>query len=327
MMPGFVAGHHASEDCVIPLAPLLANSGVKHIQRSAVGLDADARLLSLDDGSTLNYDVLSVNSEAVQDRPKIEQMMPGAREHALFVRPIEVFGVLWPQVVALSQSRALRVAVVGGSTIGIELACAVAHRLQGASVTLLTGDAAVAADYPPAVQTRVVRALRDRHITMLRESACGVSTGEVCLGSGAHLACDVPLITVGAQAPTWLQGSGLALDEKGFIAVNRFQCSVSHAQVFAAGDVSGGPDRQPIRSDADGARAGPSLAHNLRAVLAGVQASHQAPPARAMHLLSTGDKSAIAGWGNWSGQGRWAGWLKDRIDQGPVKKYSRPAPA
>ncbi|MFZ4625633.1 MAG: FAD-dependent oxidoreductase [Rhodoferax sp.] len=325
MLPGFVAGYYALEDCVIALAPLLANSGVTHLQRSAVGLDAEARRLTLDDGSTLSYDLLSVNSGPVQDRAKIEQMIPGAREHALFVRPIEMFGALWPQVLALADSRALQVVVIGGGAVGIELSMAVAHSLKGASVTLLAGDAALAASYPPAVQARVVLALKDRHITVIRERACGIAAGEVLLGNGAQLACDVPLIAIGAQAPAWLQGSGLALDEQGFIAVNEYQRSSSHPQVFAAGDVSSRIDCQLARSGVYAVRAGPALAKNLRAVLAGVEPDSYRPPDKTLNLLSTGDRGAIASWGHWSAQGRWVGWLKDRIDRGFVKKYRSPA--
>jgi len=47
MVPGFVAGHYALEDCVINLAPLLANSAVQWLQRSATGIDAATRNLTL----------------------------------------------------------------------------------------------------------------------------------------------------------------------------------------------------------------------------------------------------------------------------------------
>lgn len=325
MVPGFVAGHYTLDDCVIPLAPLLENSGVTWLARSAVGLDAQARTLTLDDGSTLSYDVLSVNSGPVQDRQKIEQLIPGARANALFVRPIEAFGALWPQVLELAQNRALRVAVVGGGAAGIELACALAYRLTGSSVTLLSGDATVGANYPPAVRARVIQALRERHITVIAERATGIAPGEVTLANGAQLACDVPLIALGAQAPAWLQGSGLALDDAGFIAVDACQRSTSHAQVFAAGDVSTRTDRELARSGVYAVRAGPPLAKNLRAVLAGVESSVYTPQDKTLNLLACGDKSAIASWGNWSAQGRWVWWLKDRIDRGFIKKYSQPA--
>lgn len=325
MVPGFVAGHYALEDCVIPLGPLLVNSGIEWLARSAVALDASSRSVTLDDGSTVGFDVLSVNSGPVQDRQKIEQMMPGARENALFVRPIEAFGALWPKVVELAQSRALRIAVIGGGAAGIELAMAVAHRLAGSSVTLLTGDTAVGANYPSKVQARVVEALKKRHITVIQERATGIAAGEVTLGNDARLACDVPLLALGAQPPAWLQNSGLALDEQGFIAVNEFQRSTSHPQVFAAGDVSTRMDRPLARSGVYAVRAGPPLAKNLRAVLAGIEPASYTPQDKTLNLLSCGNHQAIASWGAWSAQGRWVWWVKDWIDRGFIKKYSQPA--
>lgn len=327
MVPGFVAGHYALEDCVINLAPLLANSKVQWLQCSAVGLDADTRSLTLDDGSLLAFDLLSVNTGAVQDRQKIEQMMPGAREQALFVRPIEAFGALWPQVVELARNKAMRVAVIGGGAAGIELACAVAHRLHGASVTLLAGDAPVGANYSDKVQARIVRALKERRISVIQERAIGISATEVTLGNSDQLACDVPIMAIGAHAPAWLQGSALALDEDGFIAVDAFQRSTSHPEVFAAGDVSSRVDRPVARSGVYAVRAGVPLAANLRAVLAGEAPKPYIPQAKTLNLLACGEKYAIASWGGWSAEGKWVWWLKDRIDRGFIQKYSGPARA
>lgn len=323
MVPGFVAGHYALDDCVIPLEPLLKGAAVTWLPRSATGVDATQRSVTLDDGCTLTYDVLSINSGPVQDRQKIEQMMPGAREHGLFVRPIEPFGVLWPKVVALAQQNPLRVAVVGGGAAGFELSCAVAHRLPSSSVTLLSGDAPVAANYPPKVQAMISQALKKRGIAIIRERAVGLAAGELTLASGARLACDVPIIAIGSQAPTWLQNSGLALDPQGFVAVDAFQRSTSHAQVFAAGDVATRTDLALPRSGVYAVRAGPPLTTNLRAVLAGVEPRPYTPQIKTLNLLSCGDRRAIASWGNWSAQGRWVWWWKNRIDHGFIRKYTR----
>jgi pyridine nucleotide-disulfide oxidoreductase family protein len=326
MVPGFVAGHYALQDCAIPLKPLMANSGVEWLQHNATGLDARTHTLTLDDGRTVDFDVLSINSEPVQDRQKIEQMIPGARENALFVRPLEGFGTLWPQVLEMSPGRALRITVIGGGAAAIELACAVAYRLKNASVTLLSGDTPLAPSYPQAVQTRLRKALKSRGITIIQERAVGVAAGEVMLANGARLACDVPIMAIGSQAPTWLPGSGLTLDEQGFIAVDGYQRSVSHPKVFAAGDVCSRTDRPLARSGFFAGRTGLPLTKNLRAALAGVAPSMYLPQKKTLRLLSCGDQYAIASWGRWSAQGRWLWWLKDRIDRGVIKKYSRPAP-
>ena len=310
MVAGFVAGHHTADDCSIALAPLLAHSDVSWLQRSAVGLDANAHRLHLDDGSTLEFDLLSLNTERFQDRQKIEQVMQGARKHALFAHPVETFATLWPQVLEFALDRALRVAVIGGGSGGIELALAVAHRLKGASVTLLTGEAPVLANSAPAVQTRVLRALKKRHITLIRERVCGIAATEIQLSNGAQLACDVPIVTCGAHPPRWLDDSGLALDETGFVAVDAFGRATSHPEVFSL---------------ADSVHAGPPLAKNLRAMLAGIAPSGILPQPRKLQFIDCGDQTAIASWGHYATQGHLAGWLKNRLDRGLVQQYRQTA--
>jgi pyridine nucleotide-disulfide oxidoreductase family protein len=323
MVPGFVAGHYTLEDCVIQLEPLLKNTGIRWLAHSAVALDAGARTVTLDDGSALGFDWLSVNTGPVQDRHQIEQTLPGAREFGLFLRPIEAFGALWPRVTELAQSQALRVAVIGAGAAGVELAMAIRHRLPTSSVTLVTGGATVAANYTPAVQQRIVQALTQRGVTILADLAVGIQAGEITLASGARLACDVPLIATGAQAPPWLVGSGLALDEQGFITVDACQRSTSHANVFAVGDISTRVDLPLARSGVYAVRAGPALLKNLAAVVADREPSTHPPPANTLNLLSCGDEEAIASWGPFSAQGHWVWRLKDWIDRSFIKRYRR----
>jgi NADH dehydrogenase FAD-containing subunit len=65
------------------------------------------------------------------------------------------------------------------------------------------------------------------------------------------------------------------------------------------------------------------LAKNLRAVLAGIEPSPYTPQAKTLNLLSCGNRQAIASWGNWTAQGRWVWWLKDWIDRGFIRRYSK----
>ena len=323
MVPGFIAGHYTLEDCVIPLEPLLKNTGIRWLSRSVTALDADTRSLTLDDGSTLAYDWLSINTGAVHDRQKMEAQMPGAREHGLFVRPLEPFAALWPRVAELAQNRALRVAVIGAGAAGIELAMAMAHRLPGSSLTLISGDAPVAARYPQGVQQRVRQALKQRHITVLNERVVGLQAGEVLLANGARLVCDVPVIAIGGQAPAWLADSGLALDEHGFMAVDACLRATRHAEVFAVGEVSTRVDQPLARSGVYAVRAGPALLKNLTAVVAGAEPSPHLPPKNTLNLLSCGNHEAIASWGDYSAQGRWVWWLKDWIDRRFMQRYRK----
>ena len=328
MVPGFVAGHYTLDECVIPLAGLLARCHAQYVAGSATSINADAKTLTLNDGQTIAWDMLSLNTGAVMDREKIESTMPGARQHALFVRPIDTFAKLWPQATAIALQRPLHLAVVGAGAAGLELAMAAAHALSaphnapGSRVTLVTGGAEPGQSYPAAVQRRIRAALTRLHITVLQDACVGLNKGEVMLGSGATLACDMPLLAIGAQAPGWLEGSGLALDAQGFAGVNRFQQSTSHAQVFAAGDVASRTDAPHSRSGVYAVHAGPPLLRNLLSALAAQPLAAYAPPTRTLNLLSCGGRYAIASWGQLSVEGAWVWHLKDRIDRRFVRRYS-----
>ena len=328
MVPGFVAGHYTLDQCVIPLERLLSRCGARFIPSSGIAMDADKQTVMLANGETVAYDWLSLNTGPVMDREKIEEQMPGAREHALFVRPIEAFGQLWPQVAEMGKGRAVHLAVVGAGAAGLELAMAAAHALQapsfrpGSRVTLVTGGPAPAQNYPGGAQIRVQQALQRLRITVLADTCVGVGLGGIHLGSGARLACDAPLLAVGAQAPAWLAGSGLSLDTAGFVAVNRFQQSTSHPQVFAVGDVASRVDAPHPRSGVYAVRAGPPLLANLRAALQAQSLQAYSPPKRTLNLLSCGERYAIAVWGGFSVEGRWVWRWKDRIDRQFVARYS-----
>ena len=316
-----VAGHCSVDDCAIPLPELVQRAGVRWLQASVSALHADARMALLDNGTELSFDWVSINTGAVQDRDAIEAAMPGARTHALFLRPIETFAALWPRVAAMGEARPLRVAVIGAGAAGVEIAMALRQRLPHCALTLVCGDHAPGSSFPAPVQHRLTRALKKRKVTLLQARATGFHDGEVVLDNGARLACDVPLIAVGVHGPRWLHGCGLALDAQGFVEVNAFQQSTSHAYVFATGDVSTRMDKHLPRSGSYAVGAGPALVRNLVATAHNTPLHAYQPPTHALLLLSCGDKTAIASWGAWSAQGRWLGWWKQRREQRFLARY------
>lgn len=324
MVPGFLAGHYTQDECTIALEPLVRRGGIRWLTRSVRALDAVAQTVQFDDGSSMHYDWLSINTGPVINRNSLEKALPGAREHGLFIRPLDTFAALWPKVAQMGSQMALRIAVIGAGASGLELAMAVRHRLPNAAITLLCGPALPGSGYSAAVQTRLVAALKARRITIIRDTAVGLNGTAVRLESGATLACDVPLIATDPQAPPWLKRSGLALDAQGFVAVDAFQRSPSHANVFAAGDVSTRQDRELARSGVYAVRAGPALSHNLRAVVAGQPARAHQPPKSSLNLISCGDRYAIGTWGNLGFEGRWVWELKNRIDRKFLADYQPP---
>jgi pyridine nucleotide-disulfide oxidoreductase family protein len=331
MVPGMVAGHYSADDCTISLPRLLDGSAIKIAYAACTGIDTVAQLVRLSNGTTLHYDVLSLNTGSLMDKEVIDAGIPGAKEHAMFVRPMEQFVKLWPQVLAHAQSRSLRISVIGAGAAGIELAMALQHQLPHCHVTLVTGPVPAATGYSAGVQQRVTQALKDRHITVLQDSCMRMDGQQLFLASGSSLACDMPIMTIGGHAPAWLAGSGLALDERGYVAVNAFQQSTSHPNVFAAGDIASRVDAPHAKSGVFAVRSGAALHHNLHATLTKKPLKAHPIVKRTLNLISCGNKSAIASWGaSWgtypSGltlQGHWVWRWKDVIDHRWLRLYKR----
>ena len=309
MVPGFVAGQHTLEDCLISLETLLEKAGARWVTGSAAALDIKEFTLRLADGSTFGFDWLSIDTGTMQDRQQIEAIMPGAREHGLFVRPLEAFCALWPRVTELATNRSLRIAVLGQDLLSIELVLAIRQRLPGSAVTLVAGTAGLTGAAALGHEQRIRKILNEHRITVLADRAVGIEAEQVLLGSGARLACDVPIIGSTGQTPAWLAGSALTLDTHGQVAVDAAGRSVSHPQVFAASETP--------------SRAKPALTANLLALLAGSPARRRQPGPDHLHFLAYGERRALLIWRGVSMEGRWVGWLKEWLDRSYLRRYRR----
>lgn len=307
MVPGFVAGHYALEECVIALEALHKRAGVHWMNRPVAALDANARTLQLDTGSTFSFDWLSINIDLVQDRRQIETALPGAREHGLFLRPLASFCALWPRVAELGAGRALRIAVLGATHEAVELALAVSQRLPNAAVALATDDPEITGQARPAAHDDRLALLKQHKVTLLPDSAVRIEAEQITLASGARLACDVALLAIPGQSPTWLTQCGLDLDDKGFVALDACRRSLSHSHVFASHDHAG--------------RADPALVSNLVALLSGTAARPYPFWKDGIRLTGYGNRRALIQWGRFSARGRWVGWLKDHVDRRYLQRY------
>jgi len=321
MLAGWITQRNSDDDCCVALAPLARRAGATLIDSDALALDAAHRQVTLANGHTLKYDALSIDCPADPDRDAIA----GARENALFHRPIDHFMKLWAALVALSEEQALSVVVIGGEIPAIELALAVHQRLgKRARVALVTGGGAPVPSHPPSFQKHVRRALKRGQVTLFEDTCDAIFGNQMLLGQGMRLACDAPLVALEPCLPRWALESGLALDEQNFLLAGDTLQSPSHPEVFIAGELA-------VRSDGRRAASGtrlfgkaPPLGLNLRRYLAGGALVSCREPSRGMPLLDVGQGHALAAWGNITVGGRWVGRLKDRADRRRIRRLQVP---
>lgn len=322
MLPGWIAGHYDISQCVIPLLPLAGRADALFRQTAATNINFARSMIHCADGQEIPFDLLSIDSESVTEL----SIVSGLAQHAIPLRPIESFieshAKLADDILTRhKRGERTRVAFVGAGTAGAELALAIQHRFFDfdLGVTLISA----ASTLPGSVGPRLARIMRARGIVVLAgQAVTNVTRDGVQLASGAMVEADVVIAATSTAVAKWPCESGLKTDAGGFILVNDQLQSISHANVFAAGDCSLIENHARPEFDSYAAKAGPLLNENLRRALRGDSLQRHVSKARSMYLISAGGKYAIGSWGNFSWEGGWVWLLKDMIDRGFIGRYA-----
>ncbi|MFO0207002.1 MAG: FAD-dependent oxidoreductase [Betaproteobacteria bacterium] len=333
MLPGWIAGHYTLDQCVIPLAPAAARAGVRLLLGHVTGLDLAARQARVQpadgnpDITALPFDLLSIDTGPVTNPGPIA----GAAAAAVPLRPLEHFVAQWP---ALQRQLTARppgtgtstLSVIGGGAGGVELALAAAWRAHSEAaplrVQLVAGRSGVLPTASASTRQHLRAALAARAVAVIEDDAAAVAPGIVQLAGGAERPSDTTLLVTGAAAAAWPGASGLAVDERGFIAINEHLQSVSHPEVFAAGDCASMRAHPRPRSCFYAVLSVQVLADNLLRALAGQPLRGYVPQRRALYLLATGPRHAVASWGPLTLAGNWVGRWKDRIDRRVIARHA-----
>ncbi len=330
MLPGFIAGHYEQNECHINIATLAHFAKAEVISAHAAGLDSLNHRVLLHNGETVDYDLLSINTGSV---PRLDGV-PGAKEFSLPVKPAEKFWITWSRLLAEATARStpLSIAVVGGGAAGVELVLAMQYRLlkdlkakqnTPPQFHLINDMPTLLPRHNAKVRKIIERVLHEKKVTVhLSSKVQSMEAGVVHCFGAKDIAADCVVWATGPGAPPWLAKTGLTLDAHGFIAVNDYLQSLSHSRVFAAGDVASLHGAAHPKSGVYALRQGQPLADNLRAALTSQPLAPFAPQKKALAIISTGDKYAIATRSGWAFEGRLIWTIKDHIDRNFIEKYN-----
>lgn len=325
MLPGYVAGHYSLERCSIDLVRLAGNAHASFVQASAVLVNPGVREVICTDGTVLGYDVLSVD---IGSQPR--SGVKGVERNALLVRPLQRFVNGWMQLLSHIKNQGLSsISIVGGGAGGVELALAIAHRLRreldshAPHVRIIADTPTLLPAFSEGVRERLLRNLQRYEIGVHAGSGVAeVGQGYIRLESGLEFESGATVWVAGAGAPAIFRESGLATDAAGFLAIDDYLQSTSSPGIFAAGDCATQVSDPRPKAGVFAVRAGPVLAANLRAALAGTPLKPFRPRRNFLTLISAGRKHAMGAYGGLGFEGDWAWSWKDRIDRRFVDRFT-----
>jgi pyridine nucleotide-disulfide oxidoreductase family protein len=322
MLPGWLAGHYAGEEIRLDMVFLAERAGARFIEDRIKAVDAEASQVRLATGKGLSYDLLSLDiGSATGWTPQPASALP-----VLTVKPLDVFMHDWSQLEERAKDlRSFHLMVAGAGAAGVELAFSARHMLAKLNpesrVSLAAGSGGLLQGHAPSVRRRVLAELAQQGIQILPHRL-DQTPEALTLDTGVPVVADAVIVATGASAPAFLGTSGLSLDEKGFVRVDACHRSLSHANVFAAGDIASCEDPRISRSGVHAVRAGPILAHNLFATLSGDRLKPYRPRRHVLYLMACGRRFAILSWGRWSFQGHWVWMWKNWIDRRFIRRFS-----
>jgi NADPH-dependent 2,4-dienoyl-CoA reductase/sulfur reductase-like enzyme/nitrite reductase/ring-hydroxylating ferredoxin subunit len=224
----------APEDWM-PMRPdnFYADNGIElRLGTSVSAIDRNGRQLILGVGGTLPYDrlLLATGAEPVRlsvpggDQPHIHTLRTLADCRAIIAGAKE----------------AKRVAVIGASFIGLEVAASL--RTRGIETHVIAPEAIPMEKILGAEMGRFVRALHEEHgvVFHLGEGITGFEGKQVKLKSGGSLDADLVVTGVGVRPRIALaEKAGLAIDRG--VSVNAW-LETSDPMILAAGDIARWPD-------------------------------------------------------------------------------------
>ncbi|MBD2363577.1 FAD-dependent oxidoreductase [Anabaena minutissima FACHB-250] len=312
MLPGHIAGFYSRDQCHINLPKLADFAQAQLYLDQAVDLDLINHKIICANRPAVDFDLLSIDIGSTPATISVS----GAAEYAIAAKPVEKLLENWYQLLenfAQNPQQPITIVIVGGGAGGVELALSMQahlHRilqqnqqpLQNLAVHIFQRQPELMPHHHPSVQYQVQQVLISRGVKLhLGETVYQIApyphkeaSFTVKCESGFKLECQRVFWVTQASAPQWIKNTGLATDDQGFILVKDTLQSLTHPEVFAAGDIATMKNHPRPKAGVFAVRQGKPLFENLRRMLTGQPLQAYRPQQQYLSLIGTGDGRAIA---------------------------------
>ena len=329
MLPGHVAGFYSYAQTHIDLRSLANYAGAELICDRAIDLDLEQNQVICPQ-QQVKFDYLSLDIGSTPQTITVT----GAKEFSIPAKPVPEFLQAWyglQQEATANPQQPLSIVIVGGGAGGVELALnmqaclrkVLANKAKSLQIHLIHRGSKLLAGHNDWVSNKLAEILLKRQIKLhLQQSVSEVCADKVKCKSGLTIDCNYTFWVTQATTPNWIKSSDLKTNESGFVLVGDTLQSISHPQVFAAGDIATMVNYSRPKAGVFAVRQGQPLLDNWRSILADRPLVAYTPQDKYLALIGTGDGKAIASRGEFGWRSRLLWWLKDYIDRQFMNQFA-----
>jgi NADH dehydrogenase FAD-containing subunit len=270
MGPGMLSGTYRPDQIRFATRQVVEKQGGTFLPGKAAAIDPEKRIVSLENGDTVSYDVLSCNAGSHVPKPAID----GDLDDIFTVKPIERLMEAKDRLVDHFGRHTPDVVIVGGGPSSAEVAGNVWQLATTTGghmprITICAGRAFMSR-FPESIRRRIVGTLDRRGIT-IREGVYvkSVSGNTITLDDGDTLPADFIFLALGVNPSAIFTNSGIATGPDGGMRVNRFLQSTRYPDIFGGGDCIYFEDQPLDKVGVYAVRQNPVLLHNISARLDG----------------------------------------------------------
>jgi NADH dehydrogenase FAD-containing subunit len=215
----------------LSILELLGGTGAQFVRGWVTAVDADSKIVRIDDDRVLRYDTLVYGLGSMADTAAV----PGAEDYAYTLSSAQDAELLADRLARLGSGT---VVVAGSGLTGIESAAEIAERYPQLNVVLL-GRREPGAAMNPKAKAYLQSALARLGVQVRSGvEVVKVPPDAVELAGGESIAAEVVLWASGTRMSPLAAAAGLAVDERGRIVTDAALRSVSHPEVYAVGDAA-----------------------------------------------------------------------------------------
>jgi NADH dehydrogenase FAD-containing subunit len=322
MGPGMLGGFYTPKEIRFATRHVVEKQGGKFILGKAVRVDPEERVVYLESGAAVPYDVVSFNAGSRVPKPDME----GEPQNIYPVKPIERLQEARERIEALQSQKPLRIGVVGGGPSSVEIAgnlwrlCRNSGK-NSAGIIVFAGSALMAR-FSEGIRKRARKSLLERGIRILEgnrvkkiRDRCAV------LDAGDTHELDFVFLALGVRPGAIFKVSGLPTGPDGGLRVNKYLQCTEYPEMFGGGDCIYFQDQPLNRVGVYAVRQNPVLLHNLTAQLEGGVLQPFDPGGDYLLIFNLGDATGIFKKRRIIFNGRLAFVIKDYIDRRFMRKF------